>query len=149
MISVNLSEKEIQASLNILRRIPTATGDVAQDELHKSGLTIETSAKQDTPVDTGRLRSSLHMESSEVNRSFTYSDQAGRSYSGKLSVMPKPLEVYVGTNVEYAEKIHRTGGRGGKGEGFLVKAHEAERPLLIARLRTKIKEVARGKGRGI
>lgn len=145
MISVNISDKEIQKSLKILQRIPSATGNVAQDEMHKSGLNIETSAKQDVPVDTGRLRSSIHIESNKVNRSFSYSDKDGNTFSGKLSVDPRPLEVYIGTNVEYAEKINRTGGKGGKGEGFLVKAHERERPFLIARLRKQIRKVARGK----
>lgn len=146
-ITVNISEKEIQKSIDILRKVVTATGDVAQDELHKSGMNIETAAKQEVPVDTGRLRSSIHFESSEINRSFTYADQRGNSYSGKFNVTPRPLEVYAGTNVEYAYDIHRMGGKGGKGEGFLLKAHESEKIMLIRRLNQRIKEVARGKGR--
>ena len=143
-IKITISEKEIEKSVRILQRVATSAGNLAQDELHKSGLNIETGAKEETPVDTGRLRSSIHMESNSINRTFIYSDEGGAVFNGKLGVSPKPLEVYVGTNVHYAEKIHRNGGRNGRGQGFLLKAYEAERPLLIARLRKGIREVARG-----
>jgi len=100
---------------------------------------IETFAKDkaNIPVDTGRLRASIHTSYSSLpnpstsrtkqklkeaeaisgevltpsKTTYNYSVD-GKSYDGTLSEKPEEFEVIVGTNVEYAEKINRVGGGG-------------------------------------
>lgn len=78
-ISIRLNNREID------RLLKGDTGPVAK-RLLRIGYKIEKGAKRRCPVDTGRLRSSIHTEESNTS-------------SGA------PL-VRVGTNVEYAIYIH-------------------------------------------
>lgn len=79
---------------------------------------IETYAKKtEIPVDTGRLRNSIHTEFIEgfaglTPKSTVYKDDKGESFNGKLSASLDKKSVVVGTNVEYADKINRVGGGG-------------------------------------
>jgi hypothetical protein len=102
---------------------------------------IETYAKKeaDIPVDTGRLRASIHTKyikkpepktsttqkkliqaQSEINHSidtsqltYNYKDDEGNSFDGTLATkVNDDFEVVVGTNVKYAKKINRLGGGG-------------------------------------
>jgi len=107
------------------------------DELRVTGFMIESAYKIGVPVDTGRLRSSIHTEHSDQT-SFSYSDSEGNTYNGSLGYRLKPTQVIIGTNVEYAEKIEYRGGKT-KGKGALLTAFEAETKGLPQRLADLIK----------
>lgn len=104
---------------------------------------IETYMKENAiPVDTGRLRSSIHtkfksgMVAGIQPTSETYKDDQGNVFDGRLDTSIDLNSVVVGTNVEYAKKINREGGGGnsskrtdggkrkakGYGQGFFDKA---------------------------
>jgi hypothetical protein len=140
---------KIDAS-DVMKNIPVFTKRV-QDEvkktLIKSALVdVETVAKQILTagghVDTGRLRASIHTE---------YLGQTGHSYSassvgaktgakakqtnfdGGLSAKPShELEVIVGTNVEYARRIHY------EQTPYLQSALENARANLLSRFKNII-----------
>ena len=117
-----------------------------QAELDKSGFRIETGAKERTIVDTGRLRSSIHVKTINTPKKHAYSDGKGNTFVSVLDVIPKKLEAYVGTNVEYAYKIHSDGGvktnaiLGGNGKGFLFNSYEADKPKLMTGLNKVLDE---------
>jgi phage gpG-like protein len=117
---------------------------------------VETVAKQNVPVDSGRLRASITTLTKE-SQTYQYTDREGNSFDGRLkSVQPKEYEVIVGTNVEYAEKIHDKGGGGkfagrtsggqknpkGYGRGFLDNAFTQAIPKMVAAIR-KIKGMSK------
>jgi phage gpG-like protein len=107
------------------------------DELRITGLMIESAYKIAVPVDTGRLRSSIHTEHSDLT-SFSYSDSKGNTYTGSLGYRLKPTQVIVGTNVEYAQKIEYFGGKT-QGKNALYDAFEMETKGLPERLAKLIK----------
>ena len=153
MIELDFDDKELQ---KLLKKAVKENPQRVQNELDRAGLIVETGAKNRTIVDTGRLRSSIHTKTQgqvsdegklQGGSSYTYSDNAGSSYDGTLDVNPKPLEVYVGTNVVYAYKIHSKGGvrsnarLGGNGKGFLFNALEAHKPVFSKRLKEVFGEI--------
>lgn len=69
-----------------------------------AGFNTDRIAKKLAPVDTGRLRSSIHPEFKDT-ASFTYTVPGVGTFSGKLDEKPKnDFSVIVGSNVTYAEK---------------------------------------------
>lgn len=108
------------------------------DELRITGLMIESSYKIAVPVDTGRLKTSIHTEHSDM-KSYSFSDSTGNTYNGSLNYDLKPTQVIVGTNVEYANKIEKRGGKSGKGKRALLQAFETETAGLPERLAKLIK----------
>lgn len=110
---------------------------------------VETKAKRNVPVDSGRLKASI-MTITKERTSYNYTDRKKNSYDGKLrSVNPKEYEIFVGSNVEYAVKIHERGGGGegsrrtfkgqkkpkGYGRYFLSNAFEEAVPKMIKAIR--------------
>lgn len=82
------------------------------------GKTAERHAKENCPVDTGRLRNSLTYATSEFSGKETYSDKKHNVYNdGSAKGTPEKEAVYIGTNVEYAQKqeisdsLHHNTGR--------------------------------------
>lgn len=73
-------------------------------EIRTTGVMVESDYKKFTPVDTGRLRSSIHTQHSDY-KSHSYSDKKGNRFDGELSTSPDRYTVFVGTNVEYAPVI--------------------------------------------
>jgi phage gpG-like protein len=100
-----------------------------QDEMVWVGLNTETMAKQAVPVDTGRLKGSIHTEADGISTS---------ADGTRFSQTRNPGEVLVGTNVEYAEIIHFKGGKGGKGQDFLTLSFENASQDLTRRILNKI-----------
>jgi hypothetical protein len=101
-------------------------------------LAIETRAKGYSPVDTGRLRSSIHAVAVGKGESaYTYSDERGNSYNGALDVARsnEGSDIgMVGTNVEYAaEQEFGNGER--RGHKYLTKATLEIQPMLINKLK--------------
>jgi phage gpG-like protein len=125
---------------------------------------IESFAKSNTiPVDTGRLRASIHTKyvkivnvaNSTTHGNYAYSDNAGNSFDGSLSASVDINSVVVGTNVKYASKINREGGGGegsgrtsggskrpkGYGKNFFDKAVNNGKSMLVKRLTDLSKRV--------
>jgi phage gpG-like protein len=128
--------------------------EVYETLIAMSRVEIETVAKRAVPVDTGRLKSSI-MTLTEKRKTYTYTDREGNSYDGKLKTEQAiGYEVLVGTNVEYAIKIHERGGGGAKsnrtvggqkrpkgyGRYFLKNAYDQAIPKMIIAVR-KIKGI--------
>ena len=85
-------------------------------------LAIESRAKDKSPVDTGRLRSSIHAVGIGLSDNYRYSIQASdgqpaATYDGALTDADGTDEGigYVGTNVEYAPEQEFGGNSGNKG----------------------------------
>lgn len=137
-IRFDIPNEEISRAIKDLSRFGERGEKIVEKELNRSGIRIETASKQKITefghIDTARLRSSIHFESELANRSFTYSDETGRSFDGKLDVDPKDLEVYVGTNVEYAEKIRQI-------NDYLFPPAENERAKLLAQLKSQFQKL--------
>jgi len=79
---VKIAQGNIAAILDKLQEQSNATYNAVADEIELTALEIETSAKENVPVKTGRLRASI-----------TSIFQRDR------------LNAFVGTNVEYAQKV--------------------------------------------
>ena len=82
---------------------------VAHGAVIKSAkIDVETGAKkkitQDKHIDTGRLRASIH-SSYKGNEIYTYSDNEGNSFTSRVDVRYKEYNVFVSSDVEYANKI--------------------------------------------
>lgn len=72
-----------------------------ENGLEAVGITAERYAKNDCPVDTGRLRNSITFATSEFQ-------SAGESYNpadSGLKATPEKNTLYLGTNVEYAPSV--------------------------------------------
>lgn len=132
MIEAKFTDKSINNVLKDLQKLGDKVAKSTKDNLHEAGINIESASKKkitsDDHVDTGRLRSSIHYESSTVNKAFKYTDDNGNSFSGSLNVSPDDLEVFVGTNVDYAENIRKI-------DDFLFPPAEAEKADLLKRLK--------------
>lgn len=137
MIKAEFTDESVRDLLKELKKYGNDQAQKTKDNLHEAGLNIESEAKNEITrfnhVDTGRLRSSIHYESSTVNRNYRYSDEKGNTYDGTLGVSPSELEVYVGTNVEYANKIREI-------NDYLFPPAERERVNLIRRLKSQLNE---------
>ena len=137
MIKAEFTDDSVRSLLKDLQKYGESQAKKTKDNLHEAGINIESASKnkitEDGHVDTGRLRSSIHYESSTVNRNFRYSDNQGNSFNGDLGVSIDDLEVYVGTNVVYANKIRKI-------NDFLFPPAEKERTQLIRRLRQQLNE---------
>lgn len=124
---------------DLMQKIPAFTNKVkkgVKEALIKTAQTdIETVAKQiiraNGHVVTGRLMASVHTEH-WGHTGHSYSDNNGNSFSGGLSKKPShELEVYVGTNVVYANYIHRM-------TPYLLSAFEGAKAKLLFNLKKAI-----------
>ena len=83
-----------------------AKNDAVARALEAIGLTAERHAKERCPVDTGRLRNSITHATKHYNGQGVYSDNQGRGFADATAkqTVTEPDAVYIGTNVEYAQK---------------------------------------------
>jgi hypothetical protein len=140
--------KELNKELNkIKKNIPP---NVYKTMLEVMKVEVETKAKKEVPVDTGRLKNSIHVATK--GKKFNYKDSLGKSYDGTAkSVDLDTYDIAVGSNVPYANRMDKIGGGGpysgrtvkgnkrskGYGKGFLTENFNKAIPILIR----KIKEV--------
>lgn len=78
---IEIEIKNLDNVMKVFKRFPVEMKRNLSDAILKSGYTVEGKAKEVTPIDTGRLRSSIYT---------------------KIS----PLEAIVSTNIKYAVFIH-------------------------------------------
>lgn len=75
-----------------------------QNALTAIGMEAESFVKQDSemPVDTGRARNSVTWATKkQENKSFSYKDDNGNTFSDKIGSGAEEKAVYIGSNVEY------------------------------------------------
>jgi hypothetical protein len=109
---------EVKNLIKDLDKLPKEVYEKLWNELALTSLMIETDYKTVTPVDTGRLRSSMHVEHYKI-KSFTYRDSKGNTYDGKLSYTPNQNQFIIGSNVKYANVIEN-----GFSGSVTVKSHQ-------------------------
>lgn len=140
--SVTLDPKSLSKVLSRLQSIdknltPTPRTPLS-DVLNITGLDIAREAKKASPVDTGRLRSSIHVKS-KPTETFLYNDKNGEVHSGTLK---EPIEagkeVVVGTNVAYARKQNEK-------HDFMGKGLRMAEPAMRRRLQQLAEKVVNGK----
>lgn len=129
-VKVSVNSKRARERIN---RIALLKQKKVSDAVKGVGEEMATDAKRGAPVDTGRLRSSIHVETIGKNStSFQYSDRQGNVYDGKLRTTPDDrFEAVVGSNVRYAqeqEEEHKTNA------GFFASARDTARLKLIKEL---------------
>lgn len=143
---IKFSVTNFRALRDEMKRLNKQIEDDVNETIHAMArVEIETVAKRNVPVDSGRLRASI-ITVTQGTTTFNYTDREGGSYDGRLrTVQARKGEVIVGTNVEYAEKIHEGGGGGpnsgrssggqkkpkGYGRHFLKKAYDRAVPRII------------------
>jgi HK97 gp10 family phage protein len=168
MIKIEL--QGLDEAVKMFERLGQAGEKYLQKALTEVAIEGVSTMKVNTPVITGRLRSSMHHESPRTV-SYTYKDNKGGGHNGKFAVNLTGLSVAFGTNVEYADAVNygtlphvieaknkkalfwkgarhpvkRVFHPGTKGQGFFEKAERHAKEILPNRLRINyekaIKEV--------
>lgn len=133
-IPESFGEELVQSVIKIEAKANTAVRGVINEAL----LAIETRAKQNSPVDTGRLRSSIHAVAvGKGENTFSYNDKEGNTYNGALTDARSNEGSnigMVGTNVEYAPEQEFGDGKR-IGHKYLTKATLEIQPRLEAELK--------------
>lgn len=136
-----------------LEAIPEKFKKAVKGAMIKSALRdVESPAKQNCRVDTGRLRSSIHTEYTRTHgnrerREHNYNSysqgrrerattrsRARANWTSKINTTIGPMEVIVGTDVSYAKKIERL-------DGFMVSAYETSKPKMKREIQQAIMRV--------
>lgn len=98
---------------------------------------IETGAKkkitQDGHIDTGRLRASIHT-SYKGKENYSYSDNDGKSFDSSLDVRYKQYNVFVGTDVNYSQKIEML-------DSYLFYAYKMGKEKLPKRIKDEVSKL--------
>lgn len=113
--SLSIQLKGVEGLLNRAKLLVPRIRAGVQDSVATTALLIETDAKLFAPVDTGRLRSSIHTE-----------------------IAPSQLTAQVLTNVSYAP-VQEFGSRYQKAQPFLFPAYEKNRQAFVALLKANTK----------
>lgn len=113
---------------------------------------VQTPARDNCRVDTGRLRASIHVEhtrehgnSEKLQHNYnsysqgrreraTTRDRSRANWTSKINTTIGPMEVIVGTDVSYAKKIERL-------DGFLASAYETSKPKMKREIKQAILRV--------
>ena len=88
--------------VNNSKQVLTAFDKQLQNGLIAVGLEAQTYAKEECPVDTSRLKNSI---TSATTTQSDNKDTPFKPEDGATHATPEKTSVYIGTNVEYAEKI--------------------------------------------
>lgn len=95
---------DVSKGLKRFGRIRKEKLNQVKNAVKSAGFVADRNAKKLAPVDTGRLRASIHPEFKDT-ASFTYAVPGVGTFSGKLDEKPKnDFSVIIGSNVSYAEK---------------------------------------------
>jgi hypothetical protein len=132
-VGINIDKREIA---NLIKDFEDLSLDIQkkmEDEIILSAIQIRDAYLIAVPVDTARLRSSIHFESGR-QVGYSYTDDPGNRYDGTFSNAPKDNEVFVGTIVEYSGAIEARGGTDSVGQNALAQAFDAIVPAMIKRL---------------
>lgn len=146
---IETSIEGLERAMARLREIGGQADEIAGREIVASAVAVQARAKQilteTAAVDTGRLRNSIAAADTEdqvvsASSQATGADEGGVEAPNRLSAATR--NATIGTNVEYAPKIHY-GTRRMPARPFLVPAVEEERPRLVERLEKAVKRFER------
>lgn len=134
---------EITGVKELLKRFQNFTDEIKveiQKELVATAITeIETPAKEtltsDGHVDKGRLRSSVYTKY-KGHESKRYSDDEGNGFVCNLNVPIKDMQISVGTDVPYANKIEKL-------DSYLIKNYNKAKPKFEENINNVIKDLTR------
>ena len=102
--------------------MPAKIKKMTMDALMKSGYQVERESKKETPVDTGRLRSSISIASS-------------------LALRAEP-HVIISPHTNYAIYVH-DGTRRMKARPFMTKGYESSRSKIKANMRQLLRDITK------
>lgn len=105
----------------------------AMSDAATEGVT-EMKRKENMPVVTGRLRSSIHKETPKTAQ-YSYKDRKGQLYIGGFQQKPVGLSVALGTNVNYAEDVNKNSP---VGRGFFEKGWSVTKKALPVRMQKEL-----------
>lgn len=134
---------EIKGVKELLRRFQNFQDDIKieiQKELIATAITeVETPAKEtltnDGHVDSGRLRSSVYTKY-KGNEAKRYSDNDGNGFVCNLNVPVKDMQISVGTDVPYAQKIEKL-------DSYLIKNYNKAKPKFKENVNNVIYDLTR------
>lgn len=115
-----------------LKRLDKRYQVAIDKEIGVTAREIESSYKVNVPLDTGRLRSSIHVETSG-KKGYSYGDKRGNTYNGSFETKAELNEAIIGTNVQYANIIEQRGGKV-KGQNALKNAFETHTKGIESRI---------------
>jgi len=131
-VDIDINKKDIAGIVKDFENLSSEIQSKMIAEIKLSAIEIADLYKIAVPVDTGRLRSSIHV-SFKNNINYNYQDNEGQTFEGSLESKPKnEAEVFIGTNVVYAKYVEGIEGRTGF-EAF-YKALDKVLPEMEARL---------------
>jgi len=146
---ITIEVEGIEKTISNLKSWQVIKTEAVKIALKETGFMVEHDAKQDCPVDTGRLRASISTNWSASPRSRGTTGPQAKADDGVGRPSGKPgMTVVVGTNVEYAPYVHfgtirplKWGGyRLMAGRPFLAQAYHKNEPRLEIRLREIFKK---------
>lgn len=122
-----------------LQQMPNLIQETAKRAIIDTALVeVETKAKQNCRVKTGRLRASIHTVYKGFNETYNYSDTQGNSFTSRFgqSLIDNRTEfaVFVVTDVIYAKRMERL-------YPYLVPAYEQARPKFAINVRRAIQRL--------
>jgi phage gpG-like protein len=109
-MSVTVTITGLNDVQDFIHKVPASMMDRLNRIIKDAALVCMDHSKRNSPVITGRYRSSLHIETEKASK-YNYNDDEGRSFDGSFSEEAGQDEIFVGTNVEYSDKVeskHRT-----------------------------------------
>lgn len=132
-----ISNREIDYAVQVALDLCTKRQGDVFDIANEGLIAIESRAKVNAPVDTGRLRASIHtVPIGSKTDNFSYTSNAGQSYDGGLDVVRSHGGDgigFIGTNVQYAA-AQEFGTRYHKGYQYLTRAYKEILPKLQSAL---------------
>lgn len=137
MMQVSIEVRGIQQTLGELKAWERRKIAAARKQIDKTALNIAREAKKGAPVDTGRLRSSIHVN--RPGKSAHRYTVRGRSYSDPVAGYSGSLTRAVGTNVKYAA-AHEFGTRHMAARPFLGPAYQQEIPNYLRAMKKIFKD---------
>ena len=122
-ITASIPSQDVGTFTKAMQAIAEGYLDEVEKEFILTGTQIEKLYKLTVPRVHSRLASSMHVEAPGTG-SYSYTDSLGNTYKGSLLEQPKRGEVFVGSNVVYANPIERGRTKSGQSD-FLKDSFEA------------------------
>jgi HK97 gp10 family phage protein len=138
-VSISIDQKEVAKVLKNFKKYGVKAEKDANISVLETAFLIESDAKRNTPVQTNRLRSSIHVQQKD-DTVYRYTDKKGKSYNGTLRIDLKKDEVAVGSNVEYAPFIE-FGTKHMSAQPYLFPAFRKNMKKLVIKLKAKLSKL--------
>jgi len=139
-ISIQVDDRSLRNLLKDFNKFSSETQKGVTKEIRKSAMVIETTTKTNTPVVTGRLRSSwvwrmLSKASAKVSSIVEYAPDVENGHSARTVKVPAHTRVSK-TGKRSSVRSYTANQRARKGRHMLRNAANSEFPKLVRRLTT-------------